>query len=230
MPFLYFDYWYLVLVIPALLFSIICSLGVKSTFNKYSKVPVRRGFTGADAARLVCRETGADNVTIEEVSGNLNDHYDPRSGVIRLSTPVYGKSTVAAVAVAAHEAGHAGQYANRYAPAHFRAAIVGMTNIGSMMSVPLIIIGFALNFEPLITLGILLFSLIFVFQVITLPVEFNASRRALKALDGASILNTEELRGAKAVLTAAAMTYIAAMAVSLAQLLRLVLLSRGRRR
>lgn len=229
MPFLYFDVYYLVLVVPMILFSLICSALVKSTFNRYAKTPTRHGLTGQSAAEQVCRMENAQNVSIVSARGKLTDHYDPRNHTIALSESVYGHATVSAVAVAAHEAGHAGQYANRYAPVKARMALIPVCNFGSGLSVPLVVLGLALGYEWLINLGILLFALVFAFQVLTLPVEFNASRRAMRALESGQMLSGEELRQARKVLTAAAMTYVAAMAVSLAQLLRLVLLSRRRR-
>jgi Zn-dependent membrane protease YugP len=230
MPQLYtFDIYYLYLVLPMIVFTLICSFAVQHTFKKYSKVQTRRQVTSENAANRVCEAEGADATRIESVAGNLNDHYDPRTNVIRLSGSVYGKTSVAAVAVAAHEAGHAGQYAARYTPAIFRSAIVGVTNFGSTLSVPLVLLGFAMSLEILINIGILLFALVFFFQVVTLPVEFNASKRALRALDNSGLLDNTELKQAKKVLSAAAMTYVAAMALSLAQLLRLMALSKRRR-
>jgi Zn-dependent membrane protease YugP len=230
MDFLYtFDIYYLALVLPMVVISLICSFAVQSTFKKYSKVPTKRRVTGAQAAAKVAQAAGADTVRVEATPGSLSDHYDPRSNVIRLSQPVYGQTSVSAVAVAAHEAGHAGQYASGYAPAAFRAAIVGVTNFGSALSVPLVLLGLALGYDILINIGILLFSLVFFFQVVTLPVEFNASRRALRSLDDINLLDDGELKMAKKVLRAAAMTYVAAMALSLAQLLRLMALSKRRR-
>lgn len=230
MPFMTFDIYYLVLVLPMLLFSFICSLAVNGTFSRYAKVMTKRGITGAAAAEQVCRMEGAVNVRVGQVPGKLTDHYDPRNSTISLSDTVYGSASVAAVAVAAHEAGHAGQYANHYGPVRLRMSIVPICNFGSMLSMPLVILGFALGYDWLINFGILLFSLVFLFQVITLPVEFNASRRAMRALEQGTLLDATELKLARKVLTAAAMTYVAAMAVSMAQLVRLVLLSNRRRR
>jgi Zn-dependent membrane protease YugP len=205
---------------------------VSSSFKKYSQLRTMRGITGADAAGEVLRRAGVHDVRIEQVRGNLTDHYDPRQHVIRLSESVYGVSSVAAVGVAAHEAGHALQYASGYFPIRIRAAIIPVTSIGSKMAMPLVLLGFVFGFAGLINIGILLFGAVVVFQLVTLPVEFNASRRAIRALEDSGALGSSELPGAKKVLTSAAMTYVAALAVSLAQLLRLVGMagSRGRRR
>lgn len=223
------DYMYIVLVLPALLFSLWAQYKVNSSFKKYSSVYTERGVTGAAAAAQVLRDAGIFDVRIETVAGNLSDHYDPRENVIRLSEGVYSAPTVAAVGVAAHEAGHAVQYAMGYAPIKLRAAIIPLTNIGSKLSMPLIIIGLLVGMTGLVNIGILLFGLVVLFQLVTLPVEFNASRRAVAALKDAGMLSETELPGAKRVLTAAAMTYLAALAVSLAQLLRLIGMSSRRR-
>ena len=223
------DMWYIILVLPAVIFSLIASAGVKGTFNKYSKVASKRGTTGADAARAVLSANGVTGVRIEQVSGNLTDHFDPKTNTIRLSDSVYSSHSVAAVGVAAHEAGHAVQYAEAYAPMKVRAAIIPATNIGSMLAMPLIILGIALSAPALAYLGIAAFGLSTVFQLVTLPVEFNASRRAIKAIDGFAA-DESEVKGAKSVLRAAAMTYVAALAVSLASLLRLILIVGGGRR
>ena len=230
-----FDWTYIVLVLPCIIFSMWASSSVKSTFKRFSKVFSGRRITGAQAAQRVLSHNGVSGVRIERVSGNLTDHYDPRTNVIRLSDSVYDSTSVAAIGVAAHEAGHAVQYARHYAPIHFRAAIIPITNIGSKLAMPLILLGVVLNFlgsisTGLIYLGIAAFALSLVFQLVTLPVEFNASRRAMRAIDDAQILTTDEQRGARKTLTAAAMTYVAATAVSLAQLLRLLVLFSGRRR
>ena len=236
MPYSYgFDWTYIVLVLPCIIFSMWASSSVNSTFKRFSKVFSGRRITGAQAAQRVLSHNGVSGVRIERVSGNLTDHYDPRTNVIRLSDSVYDSTSVAAIGVAAHEAGHAVQYARHYAPIHFRAAIIPITNIGSKLAMPLILLGVVLNFlgsisTGLIYLGIAAFALSLVFQLVTLPVEFNASRRAMRAIDDAQILTTDEQRGARKTLTAAAMTYVAATAVSLAQLLRLLVLFSGRRR
>ncbi len=222
------DIYYLILVIPAFLLSLIAQWGVKSTFRRYSKKQTERGTTGFDTARAILDKNGLGNISIEHISGELTDHYDPRAGVIRLSDSTYSSNSVAASGVAAHEAGHAVQYAVGYKPIKLRAAIIPVTNIGATLSWPAILLGLALGIRALIVVGILLFSFSVIFQLITLPVEFNASRRAVEVLDETDILSDDELRGAKKVLRAAAMTYVAALAVSLANLLRLVLLFRRR--
>jgi Zn-dependent membrane protease YugP len=205
---------------------------VSSSFKKFSKLRTLRGITGADAAGEVLRRAGVQDVRIEQVRGNLTDHYDPRQNVIRLSESVYGVPSVAAVGVAAHEAGHALQYAKGYFPIRIRAAIIPITSIGSKLAMPLVLLGLLFGFAGLINIGILLFGAVVVFQLLTLPVEFNASRRAIRALEDSGALGTSELPGARKVLTSAAMTYVAALAVSLAQLIRLIGLAgnRGRRR
>ncbi len=241
MPYFYFDWYYIVLVLPALILSMIASAKVNSTFQKYSQIRTLRGMTGADAARAVLSANGVGGVRIEQISGNLTDHYDPKSNVIRLSDSVYAAATPAAVGVAAHEAGHAVQYAQNYAPIKIRAAIVKVTNIGSRLSIPLIIIGLLLMsmrslaafsefFYYVAIFGVLCFGLCVIFQLITLPTEFNASRRALSAIEGSNLLTDEEQKGAKKVLTAAAMTYVAALAVSVTQFLRLLMIVTRRRR
>ena len=232
---MFFDWTYVVLVLPCVLLSLWASSSVNSTFQKYSQQHSRRGITGAQAAERVLRGNGVTGVRIERVSGNLTDHYDPKANVIRLSDSVYASTSTAAIGVACHEAGHAVQYAQSYGPIKLRAAIIPITNIGSKLAMPLILIGLLLAaFENLsfgfVYLGIACFGLSLVFQLITLPVEFNASRRALAAIESSELLTEEEQRGARKTLTAAAMTYVAATAVSLAQLLRLVLIFGGRRR
>ena len=229
-----FDWTYIVLVLPCIILSLWASSSVKNTFARYSKAHSIRRITGAQAAQRVLSHNGVSGVRIERVSGNLTDHYDPRTNVIRLSDSVYDSTSVAAIGVAAHEAGHAVQYARHYAPIKLRAAIIPITNIGSKLAMPLILLGVVLSFlgsfsTTLIDLGIAAFALSLVFQLLTLPVEFNASRRAMQAIDDAGILTGEEQRGARKTLTAAAMTYVAATAVALAQLLRLLVLF-GRRR
>ena len=236
MPYFYgIDSTYLLLVLPCILFSMLASASVNSTFKKYSKQMSRRGLTGAQAAQRVLISNGITGVRIERVSGNLTDHYDPKSNVIRLSDSVYDNTSTAAIGVACHEAGHAVQYAKNYAPIKLRAAIVPITNIGSRLAMPLILIGLLLNaFSEIsnfvVYLGIACFGLTFLFQLITLPVEFNASRRAIRAIDQAGLLTPDEQDGAKRTLRAAAMTYVAATAVALAQLLRLLILFGNRRR
>jgi Zn-dependent membrane protease YugP len=225
---MYFDYlWFM---LPGLLLALYAQFKVKHTFSVYSKVSNSRGLTGADAAREVLRQNGVDNVRIERVSGELTDHYDPRSNVIRLSDSVYSSVSVAAVGVAAHEAGHAVQYAQSYGPIKLRAAIVPACNIGSQIGIPLAVIGAIMDFYGLVIAGIALFGLAVVFQIITLPVEFNASRRALQAINSSSLLTGDEYSGARRVLTAAAMTYVAAMIQAIMTLLYYVTRLTGNRR
>lgn len=232
---MYFDWTYVVLVLPAVLLSLIASAQVNSTFQKYSHQLSRRGLTGAQAAEQVLRANGIYDVQIQHVSGNLTDHFDPKDGVIRLSDSVYSSTSTAAIGVACHEAGHAVQYHVDYAPIKWRAAIIPATNIGSRLAMPLILLGLLLSafgryFYELVYVGIACFGLAVLFQLITLPVEFNASHRALAAISQGRLLDEDELSGAKKTLTAAAMTYVAALAVSLMQLLRLLVLFGGNRR
>ncbi|MGM9641169.1 MAG: zinc metallopeptidase [Faecousia sp.] len=233
MPYFYFDWTYLVLVLPAVLLAAWASANVNSTFKKYAKQRSRRGITGTEAARRVLDANGLQAVRIERVSGNLTDHYDPRSNVIRLSDSVYGDTSTAAIGVACHEAGHAVQHAVGYLPIKVRAAIIPITNIGSRLSMPLILIGLLFmntQLYYLVYAGILCFSFAALFQLVTLPTEFNASRRALAAIESGNLLYDDELAGAKKTLWAAALTYVAALAVSVTQLLRLIVLFGGRRR
>jgi Zn-dependent membrane protease YugP len=226
----FFDPTY-VLVIIGLVITLAASARVKSTFAKYSRVRSASGLTGAQAAQRILQASGIYDVTIERINGSLSDNYDPRSKVLRLSDSVYGQSSIAAIGVAAHECGHAIQHADSYVPLKIRSAIVPVANIGSMAAWPLIILGVFMGyFEPLINLGILLFSAAVIFQLITLPVELNASRRAIARLGEIGILYDDELRDSKKVLNAAALTYVAAAAAMILQLLRLVLLFGGRRR
>ena len=204
-----------------MIFAMWAQYNVKSTFAKYSKAASYRGMTGYDAARLILDANGLHHVRIEAVAGDLTDHFDPKANVIRLSQSVHSVPTAAAVGVAAHEAGHAVQYAVGYFPIRLRAAIIPVTNIGSTLSWPLILLGIALSWQPVAMFGVILFSLSVVFQLITLPVEFNASRRAVAAL-GDYGMDGENLRAAKNVLRAAAMTYVAALATAIANLLRLI--------
>lgn len=236
MPYYYgFDWTYIVLVLPCLILSLWASSSVNSTFKRYSTQYSARGITGADAAQRVLIHNGVRGVRIERVSGNLTDHFDPKTNVIRLSDSVYGSTSTAAIGVACHEAGHAVQYAKHYAPIKLRAAIIPITNFGSKLAMPLILLGILFSFMgnlsyTLVYLGIACFGLSLVFQLITLPVEFNASHRAVRAISESEILTQQELIGAKKTLKAAAMTYVAATAVALAQLLRLIVLFGGRRR
>ncbi|WP_297232350.1 zinc metallopeptidase [uncultured Flavonifractor sp.] len=226
----YFDPYYWMILVPAFLIALLAQLNVSSTFNRYSRVACRRGLTGAQAAEEVLRAHGVYGVRIERVAGKLSDHYDPRSNVIRLSDSVYGSNSIAAVGVAAHEAGHAVQYAQEYGPIKIRGAIIPVCNFSSQISILLIVLGFALYSRPLFAVGVVLFAVATVFQIVTLPVEFDASRRAIRSLDSTHLLDDQELRGAKKVLGAAAMTYVAALLVSIAQLLRFVLAFNSRRR
>ena len=230
-----FDMTYLVLVLPCVLLALWASFNVKSTFKRYSQQFSSRRITGADAARRVLAANGVHGVQIERVSGDLTDHFDPTSNVIRLSDSVHDSTSTAAIGVACHEAGHAVQYAQHYAPIKLRAAIIPITNIGSKLAMPLILLGLLLSYlgemsYVFVYLGIAAFGLSLIFQVVTLPVEFNASRRAMRAIANSDILTTEEQTGARKTLTAAALTYVAATAVSLAQLLRLIMIFGGRRR
>ena len=227
-----FDWTYIYIVLPCLLLSMLASASVNSTFKRYSKQMSCRRLTGRDAAAYVLRANGVTNVQIQQVSGNLTDHFDPKTNVIRLSDAVYNNTSTAAIGVACHEAGHAVQYAHRYFPMQVRAAIIPATNIGSRLALPLILLGvlFGEAGYVMIEIGILCFSLSLVFQLVTLPVEFNASRRAMAAIKEQGLLTEDEQRGARKTLTAAAMTYVAAVAVAAAQLLRLVLLFGGRSR
>ena len=229
-----FDWTYIVLVLPCIILSLWASANVNSTFKKYSRQFSRRHLTGAEAAQRVLFANGVRGVGIERVSGNLTDHYDPRANVIRLSDEVYGSTSTAAIGVACHEAGHAVQYAQEYAPIKLRAAIIPVTNFGSRLAMPLILLGLVMTAfgsfsDMLIYLGIACFGLSLVFQLVTLPVEFNASNRALRAIADSNLLTEDEQAGARKTLRAAALTYVAATAVAFAQLLRLILLF-GRRR
>lgn len=223
------NYYYIILVLPMIILSMIASARVNSSFKRYSKVMSSRRITGAQAAFEVLRYYGITNVQIERVSGNLTDHFDPRTNVIRLSDNVYNSTSVAAIGVACHEAGHAAQYAQSYVPIKLRNKVLPLANLGSKLGVPLAIIGFFLNFGPLAMAGVIFFSFAVIFQLITLPVEFNASKRALNVISDVDILSDEEKKGAKSVLSAAAMTYVASLAVSVASLLRLILTINRRR-
>ena len=226
-----YDLTYFIFMIPCLILSIYCSAKVNSTFAKYSKIANRRGLTGAQAAYQVLTANGVTGVRIERVSGKFTDHFDPRTNVIRLSESVYDSPTVAAVGVAAHEAGHAVQHAQDYLPNKIRSAIVPVANIGSKLSWIFIFVGFLLpvQYNFVITLGIVFFSFSVLFTLVTLPVEFDASKRALAAIQGSNLLYDDEYTGAKKTLSAAAMTYVAAAATAIAQLLRLLLLASRRR-
>ena len=224
------DMYYIVLVVPCIILAFWAQAQVKSTFSRYERVLTRRGLTGAMAAEAVLRQNGVTGVAVERVAGKLTDHYDPRTNTIRLSNAVYGSTSVASIGVAAHEAGHAVQHAVGYFPLRLRAAIIPATQLGAAAAFPLILLGLVMNFGALISIGILAFALSTVFQLVTLPVEINASRRALAAIEQGGLLAPDEYPMAKKTLTAAAMTYVAALAVSLAQLLRLLLIFGGRNR
>lgn len=229
MPYLYIDPWYIILVVPAMLLAFWAQINVNTTFSRYSKVLAPSGMTGAESARRVLEASGVTGVRIERISGNLTDHFDPKTNTIRLSESVYDATTVSAVGVAAHEAGHAVQYAVGYAPMQLRAAIIPATNIGSQLAMPLVLLGLIFSSAMLVDIGIIAFSMSTLFQLVTLPVEFNASRRAVATLESSCVSDTE-VKGAKAVLRAAALTYVAALAVSLASLLRIILLFGNRNR
>ena len=231
MPYYSFDSLGFIITLPALILAIYSRYLVENTYRKYAQVRSARGYTGQQAARIILDRFGLYHVLIEENRGRgrLSDHYDPRVKVIRLSSEVYNNSSIAAIGIAAHECGHAIQHEKGYIPLTLRNAIIPVTTIGSRLAVPVLLAGFFFGAPLLIGLGITAYALMTVFQLITLPVEFNASRRALAVIDDAFLLDGEERMGARKVLTAAAMTYVAALISSLAQLLRLVLLSRRRR-
>lgn len=222
MPYLFYDPTF-ILMIPVLLFTLWAQQRVKSTYKKYSTVDNSRGYTGHDVARQILDENGLNYVQIERIQGNLTDHYDPKANVVRLSDGVYGSQSVAAIGVAAHEVGHAIQHATGYAPVKIRTALVPVTNFGSNIGIWIVFIGIILSMTSLAYFGIILFASATLFQLVTLPVEFNASSRALKTLDSFNILDEDELRGSRKVLNAAALTYVAALAASIITLLRLIL-------
>ena len=225
------NWLYIILVVPAFIISLIAQAKVKSTYSKMAKVRNTSGYTGAQAAAAVLRHYGIMDVRIEETHGKLSDHFDPRTKVIRLSREVYYGNSIAAVGIACHEAGHAAQHAQGYVPIKVRNAIIPACNIGSYLGIPLAFVGYFLGFEPLVLAGLALYSLIAVFQLVTLPVEFNASARAVRVIDENGLLRSEEeISGAKKVLSAAAMTYVAALVVTLANLLRFAILFLGRGR
>ncbi|MDO5424101.1 MAG: zinc metallopeptidase [Eubacteriales bacterium] len=226
---MYFDWTYL-LVLAGLILSLLAQGKVKSTFAKYSKVRSMQGLTGAQAAERVLQAAGIYDVSIQRVSGNLTDHYDPRSKVLRLSDSTYGSNSVAAVGVAAHECGHAIQHQKKYGPLVLRSTLVPAANLGSQLAWPIFFAGLIFSMQPLLTAGIVLFGLAVLFQLVTLPVEVNASRRAVAILDETGLVTDREKDGVKKVLTAAALTYVAALASSILQLLRLIILAGGRRR
>ena len=226
----YFDIYYFILIIPVLVVSLIIQAKLKSTFNKYSRIGNARNITGAQAAEMVLRYYNIQDVRIERINGSLTDCYDPVNKVIKLSDTVFDNPSIAAVGVACHEAGHAAQHAEKYMPIKVRNSILPVCNIGSRLSIPLLILGVIFSFEPLIWIGIGFFAFTSLFQFITLPVEFNASNRAINVIESTGILSYEEKNGASKVLKMAAMTYVASLAMSLAQLLRLILRYGGNRR
>ena len=226
---LYFD-WTILLILPALFLSIWAQIKVSTTFKKCSHIFTRKGVTGYQAARRILDANGLSYVRIERTRGHLTDHFDPRKNVIRLSESVYDRANVAAVGVAAHEAGHAIQYAQDYSPIKLRAAILPVTRYGSMLAMPLFFIGLLFAYGPMMLAGIILYSAVALFQLVTLPVEFNASARAMKSLESFGVLVEDEPKYARKVLSAAAMTYVAALLTSLLTLLRLIILSNNRRR
>ena len=227
MPYFYYD-WTMILVIPGLLLGLYAQFKVKSTFDRYSRIRTKSGLTAEAAARMLLSRGGSTNVTISRVNGSLTDHYDPSSKTLRLSDSVYGSDSVAAVGVAAHECGHALQEHDGYGLLKLRTALVPVVNIGSSLYLPIFMAGLLFSWEPPQMVGILCFGLTLLFSLVTLPVEINASKRALGMLEG--VLDAEELQGVKAVLSAAALTYLASVISSALQLLRLILISRSRNR
>ena len=223
---IWFD-WTIIIMIPAILLGLIVQIRLSTTYSKYSKVQSRTGMTGYTAARRILDAAGLRHVPIECIQGELTDHFDPRSNVLRLSNGVYNSSSVAAIGVAAHECGHAIQYAEEYTPMKVRGALVKVTNFSSSISMFIVILGLIFSFRDLALVGVALFSVVVLFQLVTLPVEFNASRRAVKILDG--YMDREELSGVKSVLSAAAMTYVAALVSAIFQLIRLLAIVGGGR-
>lgn len=226
---MYIDSYYLILVVPALLLSLAAQVMVKSAFSRYSKETTKRRMSGAQAAELLLRANDITDVRIERVAGSLTDHYDPSAKVLRLSEPVYAKTSIAAVGVAAHETGHAIQHAKGYGPLWLRSTLVPAANIGSSFGPTIAILGIVFSWGLLIDIGIILFACAVAFYLITLPVEFNASRRAIRILRASGAMEEDELKKTKRVLSAAAMTYVASALTAIASFLRLVLLSRNRR-
>lgn len=225
----WYDYYYLILVVPAILIALLAEINVKRTYAKMAKINNGKHLSGAQAAAKVLEYYGIYDVRIEPVSGKLSDHYDPRSNVIRLSHEVYSGTSIASVGIACHEAGHAAQHAQNYAPIKVRNAILPVANIGSTVGFYLAIFGYFIGFGPLIDIGIILFASVTVFQLVTLPIEFNASRRAISVIDETGMLDVDEVPKAKKVLFAAALTYVASLLVSIMSLLRLILRTRNRR-
>ena len=230
MPYYYLDFSYIIFIIPALLFGLWAQFRVNTAFNKYSRVANSRGYTGAETAKYILEQNGIYDVTIRHISGNLTDNYNPKNKTINLSDSVYNSASVAAVGIAAHETGHAIQHAVSYFPIRLREMVIPVTQIGSWVYMPLLLLGMLFSSQTMIDVGIIMFSMIAVFQLITLPVEFNASNRAIKTIREGELLYGQELSGAKSVLKAAALTYVAALVSSLAQILRLMVLFGGSRR
>lgn len=227
---MYFNYYYFIFMIPGILLSLWAQFKVKSTFSKYNKVATMGGLTGAQAARLILDRNNLQYVTIEQVAGNLTDHFDPKNDVVRLSEATFNHASVGAVGVAAHECGHAVQHARGYVPMQIRSAILPVTNIGSSLSVPLIAFGFIFSITGLVYAGIALFALVAIFQLVTLPVEFNASKRAIETLDASGMVSAEESKGVRKVLSAAALTYVASLITTLLQIAYYLTLTGRRRR
>ncbi|CEM60707.1 peptidase [Treponema phagedenis] len=227
---MFIDSYYLILIVPTLLFSLYAQFKVKSTFSKFSEIETRRRITGAQAAAILLKNNGLSNIEVNKVSGDLTDHYDPSKKVLRLSEPVFSKTSVSAVGVAAHETGHAIQDKLHYGPLVLRSTLVPVANIGSMAGPYLAMAGLIFGINILLNLGIIFFGVAVLFYLVTLPVEIDASRRALILLQQNAILSEEELQGAKKVLTAAALTYIASALTAVASLIRLILLAKDRRR
>ncbi len=227
---MYIDYWYIILVIPAMILALWAQYKVKSTYKKYSGILNSRGVTGAYAAQSILTYYGINDVRIQPIGGSLTDNFDPKTKVISLSQDVYSGNSIAAVGVACHEAGHAAQHAENYMPIKVRNAIIPVTRVGSTIGIPLALIGIVIGLTPIVKLGLLLYGMVFAFQLVTLPVEFNASRRALKVIEETGLLYNDEVNGARKVLSAAAMTYVASMIVALANLLRFIIRFGGSRK
>lgn len=225
----YYD-WTILIVLPALIISVWAQINVSTTFNKYSQIKTKRNITGAEAARRVLDANGLTDVKIEHIGGDLTDHYDPRDNVIRLSNSVYANTSAAAVGVACHEAGHAIQHATGYSAIKLRSTIIPVTRFGSALAMPIFFVGLIMAADVLLLAGIALYSLVAFFQLVTLPVEFNASSRAIESIEGSRILDNDEIEASRKVLKAAALTYVAALLSSLLTLLRLLVLANGRSR
>jgi len=225
----WYDYYYIILVVPALILSFIAQANIKKTYGQMAKIQNARRITGAEAAYRVLKHYGINDVRIEMTQGKLSDHYDPRSNVIRLSPEVFSGTSIASVGVACHEAGHAAQYAQNFAPIKIRNVILPAANIGSSLGFTIAILGYFMGFDILVNIGIILFSAVVLFQLVTLPVEFNASTRAIKVINETNMLDDSELPKARKVLNAAAMTYVASLLVSVMSLIRLILRTNRRR-